>query len=413
MDSGGPAESRPAPQTSLQMHTRALLITASAFTCFLYLDAPSLATAGDLYSTQVSGNRPQIRHRFPLTKFYETPDPLPAERPGELIRKEEFEEYDVSPSVSATRILYHSRSADGKDVATSGVVLYPQGAAPPGGWSIIAWAHDLNGIARQCAPSLSRNLQHGPFLSMYVNLGYAVVATDYTGLGTTFRNAFADMQSNAMDVIYSMDAARSAVPQLGKRWIAVGTGFGSLAVAGVAEHEHDIRDPGYLGGILITGLIDLEEHYKAPDLSALLFLAYGVKTLYPQFDHKDILTERAAALLPSVEQTCDEQERKLDESQIAKRDWQNNQFVRQYFARNRFGQKPGYGPLLVITDADLRGRATHVIAGLCRQGGVVQWEKYDTSDPGGVIGESVSDQIHWIQGRFAARPAPNICSEFH
>jgi len=34
-------------------------------------------------------------------------------------------------------------------------------------------------------------------LSMYVSLGYAVVASDYTGLGTDYRNAFRDIESNA------------------------------------------------------------------------------------------------------------------------------------------------------------------------------------------------------------------------
>jgi dipeptidyl aminopeptidase/acylaminoacyl peptidase len=67
-----------------------------------------------------------------------------------------------------------------------------------------------------------RNVGHGPFLSMYVNLGYAVVATDYTGLGTDFRNAFLDGPSNATDVITSISAARAAVPELGGRWIVMG-----------------------------------------------------------------------------------------------------------------------------------------------------------------------------------------------
>jgi len=72
---------------------------------------------------------------------------------------------------------------------------------------VIAWAHDRSGVARQCAPSLARNLNRRPLLSMYVSLGYAVVATDYTRLGAEFRNAFRDIESNARDVIYSIPAA--------------------------------------------------------------------------------------------------------------------------------------------------------------------------------------------------------------
>src|SRR2546427_11802318 len=44
---------------------------------------------------------------LPLTKFYDTPNPLPAG--GKLIRSEPFDE-DVLPyQTSAIRILYHSR----------------------------------------------------------------------------------------------------------------------------------------------------------------------------------------------------------------------------------------------------------------------------------------------------------------
>lgn len=379
--------------------------------CFAVLSSVALQAEAPL--TQSRNTKPEIRRTFPLTKFYDTPSPLPPGKPGALIRKEEFDEYDLSPSVLAVRILYHSRSAAGEDVATSGVVLYPDGRAPATGWPVIAWAHDLNGVARQCAPSLSRNLQHGPFLSMYVNLGYAVVATDYTGLGANFRNAFADRQSNAADIVYSVAAARAAAPQLGSQWVAVGDGEGSLAVMGVAELQHDIRDPGYLGGILITGLSDLEDRYEHPQLAALLFLAYGAKTLYPQFDPTHILTDKALALLPAVEHACSELEANVPEPEITKPNWQSNPFVKQYFSRNRAGQKPAYGPLLAISDADPNGRTAQVIARMCKLGDVVQFEKYAAYDPGSVIGESVSDQIAWIRGRFSGNPAPSNCSQYH
>jgi fermentation-respiration switch protein FrsA (DUF1100 family) len=92
-----------------------------------------------------------------------------------------------------------------------------------------------------------RNLNEGPFLSMYVKLAYAVVATDYVGLGTNFRNASVDMQSNATDVIYSVAASRAAVPGLGRRWMAMGESAGGLAALAVAQLEGDIHDPDYLG----------------------------------------------------------------------------------------------------------------------------------------------------------------------
>lgn len=362
--------------------------------------------------------KPEIRRTFPLTKFYDTPHPLPAGKPGELIRKEEFEEYDLPPGVLAVRILYHSRSASGEDVATSGVVLYPDANPPAGGWPVIAWAHDLNGVARQCAPSLVRNLQHGPFLSMYVSLGYAVVATDYTGLGTNFRSAFSDMQSNAADVVYSIPAARAALPQLGSRWITIGIGEGGLAAVGLAELESEIRDQNYLGAIVISGLNDLQDSYDHPAPTSLLFLAYGVRTVYPGFEVRDVLTDKALSFYARLEQSCGEAtDTKLSASEIAKPGWENNRFVKEYFNRNRPGQRQALGPLLVIASganpAMPISNVSRVIARMCGQGDRVQFENYADADPGSVIGESVRDQINWIQSRFAGRPAPSNCSGSH
>ncbi len=177
---------------------------------------------------------------LPRTKFYDTPTPLRAGKPGELIRSEPFDDYDLPYQISAVRILYHSRSPRGEDVAVSGVVLVPAGTPPARGWPVIAWAHDFIGSAGQCAPSLRRNLKDGLLLSMYVGAGYAVVASDYAGLGTSLPSAALDMRSNALDVIYSIPAARAALPQLGTKWVAAGYSQGGLVV--VASWFGNLRE---------------------------------------------------------------------------------------------------------------------------------------------------------------------------
>ena len=260
--------------------------------------------------TPPSGRSAQILHArdLPITKFYNTPDPLPAGHPGDLIRSQQFDEYELPTSVSTVRILYHSRSASGHDVAVSGVVVYPYGKKPPArGWPVIAWAHGTNGVGLRCAPSLTRNLEHGPFLAMYVNLGYAVVATDYAGLGTHFRNAFLDGPSNAADLINSVPAARSAVPQLSARWIVMGEAEGGLAAMAVADKENEIRDPNYLGAIAISALVSAKEIYEHAGQGAsstVPALAYGIKTVFPQFQAAEILTKKGIELYGQLEQTC-------------------------------------------------------------------------------------------------------------
>jgi len=370
--------------------------------------------------TPAPGKRSDILRTLPITKFYDTPHPLPTGKPGELIRSEEFDQYELPFSISAVRILYHSRSAAGEDVAASGVVLIPgEGKPPAGGWPVIAWAHGATGVARPCAPSLMRNVGHGPFLSMYVNLGYAVVATDYTGLGTNFRNAFFDGPSNATDLVASVAAARAAVPGLGARWIVIGEGEGSLAALAVAEKENEIRDPSYLGSIAISGVPSAEEIYEdsAQGSSTLMLisLAYGIKTVYPQFQESNVLTEKGLALFHDIERMCSQARMtpQLSPLEIVKPSWQNNAFVSQYFVRNKLGQIRAYGPILVMSsDADQAIPATETaqaIGRMCKQGDRVQWERYHDLDPARVIGDSVRDQIGWIEGRFAGRPSPTNC----
>ena len=358
------------------------------------------------------------RGSLPITSFYETSETLPPGKPGELIRSQEFDGYDLGEGVSAIRILYHSRAANGEDVAASGVVLVPDRKPPVGGWPIIAWAHAWTGTARQCAPSLMRNLGSGPFLSMYASLGYAVVAADYVGLGTDSRNAIVDIQSNALDVIYSVSAARAAELQLGNRWVAMGQSDGGLATLGVDEAESDIGDPGYLGSIAISGIASLKDIYDdaahCPVHPGPAFLAYGIKTIFPQFEPNEILIEKGLAFYRQIEGSCSvANDGTAGASEMAKPNWENNGLVQQFFLRNTLGKKKAGEPFLLLSaesdPAVMAGMTSRLVGDLCKQGGRVQFIRYPGLDTGGILGGSVRDQIGWIQSRFKGEAAPSSC----
>ncbi len=251
---------------------------------------------------------------------------------------------------------------------------------------------------------------------MYVNLGYAVIATDYAGLGTNFRNAFLDAPSNAADLINSVAAAHAAVPQLGARWIVIGEAEGALAALAVAEKENEIRDPNYLGAVAISVLANARGVYtnSAPG-TTLATLAYGIKTVFPEFKVADMLTEKGVALYNHLERTCPPARTipELSAAEIVKPGWENNPFVRKYFDRSDLGRSRAYGPVFVITgDADpalsptVRAQAFDRV---CKAGDRAQWERYPGLDAGQVIGDSVRDQIGWIEARFAGRTATTNC----
>jgi len=372
---------------------------------------PELAPAQT--ATPAKGFRPPPT--LPLTSFYDPPHPLPPGKPGELIRSEAIDQYTLPYELSALRILYHSRTANGEDVAVSAVVLIPDGKPPASGWPVIAWAHEFRGAARQCAPSVMKNLGVGPILAMYANLGYALVATDYSGLGADSGKPVLDMESNAFDVMYSVLAARAAVPQIGPKWIAVGPSQGGLAAVAVAESE--VRDPNYLGSVATLRVADAQEGYRrfaqGSSDRMLLVLASTIKALYPEFLVSDMLKDEALPAYQRVTQTCGGETEPELTSEMLKPGWENNQFVKEFFSRNTPGQKRAHSPLLVISGeadraipADMSEKS---VARMCKQGSRILFLKYPSVDASGVMGASVAEQISWIKARFAGHAAPGNC----
>lgn len=377
------------------------------------------ATSAAFASSQVLNPKAsQTPRRLPLTNFYDTPDPLPSGQPGELIRAEPFYEYLLPYTISAVRILYHSRSPHDKDVAASGVVLLPRGTPPSGGWPIIAWAHDLTGSARQCAPSLLKTLNEGPLLSMYVGLGYAVVASDYAGLGTNFPYAVLDVPSNAQDVINSVAAARAALPQLGSEWLVAGYAHGSRVAVGVAEALPKNSSKEFLGAIGILGAANPPEFFQqlAQGLSSpiLIFLAQGTKNQHPQFSIDDMLTEKGIALYKNLADNCEAPSAQVpDSNELAKLGWQNNPYIKDFFSRNALGRKPDFSPVLLIsgeTAGDVPASLTDALVGqLCEQKDHVLFVNYPGLNSSAVLGNSVGEQVSWIRARFSGQPAPSNC----
>jgi pimeloyl-ACP methyl ester carboxylesterase len=124
-----------------------------------------------------------------IPAFYDPPVPLPAGKPGEIIRTEVLQ--GAPKGVKAWRVLYHSTTLDGSDIAVSAALMAPDTPAPANGFPILAEAHGTTGIAQGCAPSLEPFTKKlgtaGSFYSIYgapfISQGYAVVMPDYQGMG--------------------------------------------------------------------------------------------------------------------------------------------------------------------------------------------------------------------------------------
>lgn len=385
------------------------------------------AGGANLFSPSLQvGRQIDAERSLPITRFYTAPTLKATDVPGTLVRAEPAPDYALPPGITATRILYHTRTANNTDTLTSGVVLVPYGRPPKDGWPLLAWSHGTSGVANNCAPSRMKSLFYNwEGLYEYVMLGYAVVATDYAGLGTEGRHAYLDMLSNASDVVNSIPAAHAAVPDLSQKWLVIGHSQGGLSSLGVAQLESRIRDPNFLGTVALAGASDLQDGIAAvvkarlPVLNGLVaFWVYGVKTLYPELDLKNVLTSQAVTIYDaSVEKGCSAASgafAALATDEMLRPGWKENKYIKQFLARNRPGEQPTYGPMLLVGGGDdilfTESAGQKIFQRLCAAGGAIQRKMYPGLGHDPVVYGSLRDQLDWMAARFAGTPAPSDCS---
>lgn len=167
--------------------------------------------------------------------FYAQPSPVQAGAPGALVKTEEL--VGVPPLTRAWRIMYHSTDLDGADVIVTGVLVVPLGQAPAGGRTVVSWGHPTTGSAPECAPSY----QFDPFLlteglRAMLDRGYAVVGTDYAGMGTAGPDSYLVAVTEARNVLDAVRAAQG-IPeaQAGEDVVLWGHSQGGQAVLRAAE----------------------------------------------------------------------------------------------------------------------------------------------------------------------------------
>src|SRR5262245_49349393 len=119
------------------------------------------------------------------TAFYSYTKAVPAKHGTPIWQRKLTGPAVLKSSTSNTLLLYSSTSVSGQKVAVCGDVAVPKGKAPKGGWPVISWAHGTVGIADACTPSIvgMPGSYDSKLLNSWLKAGYAVVRTDYEGLG--------------------------------------------------------------------------------------------------------------------------------------------------------------------------------------------------------------------------------------
>jgi alpha-beta hydrolase superfamily lysophospholipase len=244
--------------------------------------------------------------------FYDVPDPLPAAAPGTVVRSEPLPQ--GPGGALAWRVLYHSRDLRGVDIVVSGVVVAPASPAPPGGRTIVSWAHPTTGAAQQCAPSLGVD----PFdliegLQDLLKAGYVVAASDYPGMGAAGPDSYLIGESEGHSVLDAARAARSLPSGASDRLLLWGHSQGGQAALFAAQDAATYAPELALRGAAVAApATDLAGLLKSDiaDVSGVTIGSYAFaafSSVYrdvPGVSLGGILTPAGAAATPAMAKLC-------------------------------------------------------------------------------------------------------------
>jgi pimeloyl-ACP methyl ester carboxylesterase len=282
-------------------------------------------------------------------------------------------------------------------------------------------------VARMCAPSLQKDMEYGEEgLMPMVRAGFAVVATDYHGLGTAGPHEYVNKIAQGRDVIYSIPAARAAVPSLGRRWVVIGHSQGGLAAWSVAEMEATLRDPDYLGAVSVAGAGDLKAILTGmgdPGSDAafyMTYMAYAIHVLSPEFKPSDMLEGGALARYPdATTKGCWNYTYAsfldLPPGKILKQGWDRSAAAEKFFKLDELGVEPIGGPMLVIAGEGEQTvpfaalRAT--VAKACHNGIALTFRSYPGLDHDPTMDHSTPDQLAWVRDRFSGKTNGGNCAD--
>ncbi len=253
--------------------------------------------------------------------FYQAPKKLPNGHGKAIWQRQAKKLTPIANAGINKTLLYTSRSPQGDQVVVSGSVSVPKGKAPAGGWPVISWAHGTTGAADSCAPTRIRPSSPAapyvayvhPQLEDWIKAGYAVVATDYQGLGTPGPHPYLVDKAEGRSVVDIVSAARQLVPSLSRKYLIAGHSQGGqsalFAASLASQWAPDLKLKGTVAFAPASHLLEqaklLPSLTTPSGLSALAALILkGASTVSKDVKANKLLTPDARALFPETEQVC-------------------------------------------------------------------------------------------------------------
>lgn len=361
--------------------------------------------------------------------FYVPPSPLPAGRPGDVIRSRPAKAGSPSGQklASAWQVMYLSTGATGEPTAVTGTVLVPRGvvaAAAP----VVGFGPGTHGPASHCAPSIMLDggyFYEQPALNDMLRAGYVVIVTDYQGYhpDPATRYMVGNVQGAAM--IDGVRAAQrlaevGASPTAKVVFRGYSQGGGAAMWAGEMQPQYapELNVAGVAAGGVPADLVNVGIQLDGgPGFGVLAYALIGFDNAFPELNLESYLTEQGKALFTEMQRSACTVELLVDyagytidelttENFLLKPDWN------QRWEESKLGKKtigvPVYQYHATADELVQFGQAKKLRDTYCAKGMSVQWKTFDTGHLKPIYHGNTGVSA-FLADRFAGKPATPNC----
>ncbi|TQV91253.1 prolyl aminopeptidase (secreted protein) [Cordyceps javanica] len=373
--------------------------------------------------------------------FYQTAQNFTGSKPGDLLKLEAADPAPLNIKAGTTvyRMQYTSLDLDGKTIVPStGFIAFPY--SPLGSCSkyrSIAFAHGTIGVYRGCAPSNGPSLFDYESWQLLLERGYAVIATDFAGLGNNETlHKYCSFPAQANDVYYSMVAARAAFGNiLSRNWMSVGHSEGGGAVWKLAESSLlATESQQYLGTVALapaTHIIDMavsgllgsggDDSDSGGFASYAPSLAVGIQRYQPTYNltllgpkmrERMAIADRAQVCATALAGlTLD---LKLEDVVSLEGAVGDLGLLQEWQNKTAPSDGKAFAPLLVVqalNDTSILPDTTkEAVDRACKGGNTVHLSLYPGVEHSPLIPAAAPEWLNWIDARFSGQALATNCS---
>lgn len=361
--------------------------------------------------------------------FYIPPNPLPAGRPGDIIRSRPAKAGPPSAQelADAWQVMYLSTDALGKPDAVTGTILVPKGIdaskAP-----VVGFAPGTQGAAFRCAPSKMLNegaFYEQPAVNDMLRAGYAVAVTDYEGYHPDPRTTYVVGRSMGPALIDSVRAAQrlpearlSPDSQVAFRGYSQGGGAAMWAGQTQPTYAPELKLVGVVGGGVPSDLTQVALSLDGKKGFGLLaYSLIGLDHAYPELKLAGYLNDAGRTAFAAMEKDActmqlilDYQGKKIEDYMVKSPVLDPPWLAR--VAENKLGADPVKVRVLQYhaTQDELVAypQAKALRDTYCSKGVALTWKTFDTGHITPVF-RGNADASAFLADPFAAKPATSNC----